>query len=185
MLSLPLPFQPQALGGGIRDAATRKGDTEEHRAQPAVSTQQEVEYNWWRSWRRQHTAGKKRVKCVWEVQDPFMFLGEAQGVMGTDICAKEPIRDSDRHTLKGDINALARNHYANNTGQRRSCFMLPRSSSLGEACGMFKCLRWARADCPTARPQHPEDSQPSSHPRQGSPFVGAGCGPLIPLPVIS
>lgn len=70
-----------------------------------------------------------------------MFLGEAQGVMGTDICAKEPTRDSDRHTLKGDINALARNHYANNTGQRRSCFMLPRSSSLGEACGMFKCLR--------------------------------------------
>lgn len=82
---------------------------------------------------------EEEVKCVWEMQDPFMFLEETQGAMGTDICAKEATRDSDRHSMaKGDINALGRDHYVNSTGQRRSCFLS--NSSLGEACGTLKCL---------------------------------------------
>lgn len=67
---------------------------------------------------------EEELKSVWEVQDPFMFLEETQGVMGTDICAKEPTRDSDRRSMaKGDINTLGRDNCANNSGQRRSWFM--------------------------------------------------------------
>lgn len=109
---------------------------------------------------------------------PIHVLEETQGVMGTDICAKEATRDSDRHSMaKGDINALGRENYANNIGKGGAA-LCP------AAAWERRVEHWRVSKGCLSHSTSSAHWGPSSHPRQGSPFVGTGFEPLTALPVI-